>query len=58
MKRRLDYWALAEYEAPTFRRVVERMTNHDRSRWAQAGYPGLAGKDAERVIEAVCHDPR
>ena len=33
----------------SFRTLVESMTNHERSRWAQAGYPGLRLKEEERL---------
>ena len=33
----------------SFRTLVESMTNHGRSRWAQAGYPGLLHKEVEAL---------
>lgn len=30
--------------------LVEKMTNHERSIWAKAGYPGLRQKDVKRLM--------
>ncbi len=34
---------------PEFGDLVEKMTNHERSLWARAGYPGLAHKEIKAL---------
>jgi hypothetical protein len=44
-------------ETVEVQRLVNRMTNRQRNRWAKAGYPGLRPANPERVKPFVPAEP-
>ena len=38
------------WQHPMFQRAVNRLSGWQRSQWAAAGYPGLVGKETDRVL--------
>ena len=46
-----------QIEHELFNMLVDKMTNHERNLWARAGYPGLRGKEIDK-LEPYAHAAR